>query len=91
MDTERGCSARSGLERPVGAFCVLRGAIIDRLTIRAALSRTARQYEFPSGYSTYFGPERFTVGEQYFRHSADLVVRLQPPSKQYKVYINPPL
>jgi hypothetical protein len=75
MDSERGSGARPGLERPVGTFRILREVIIDRLTIRAALSRTARQYEFPSGYSTYFGPERFTVGEQYFRHSADLVVR----------------
>ncbi|KAF8232445.1 Actin/actin-like protein [Tricholoma matsutake] len=40
---------------------------------QAALSRPARQYEFPTGYTTYFGPERFTVGEQYFRHAADLV------------------
>lgn len=40
------------------------------------MTRVARQYEFPTGFNTYFGPERFTVGEQYFRHSADLIVRL---------------
>jgi Actin len=75
MDSEYSCGARAGLERPVGAFRILRELTNIFLTDRAAMSRPARQYEFPTGYSTYFGPERFTVGEQYFRHSADLIVR----------------
>ncbi|KAG1725955.1 actin-domain-containing protein [Suillus occidentalis] len=29
---------------------------------QAAASRPARQYEFPTGYNTYFGPERYLVG-----------------------------
>ncbi|PPQ79564.1 hypothetical protein CVT25_003446 [Psilocybe cyanescens] len=38
-----------------------------------AASRPNRQYEFPSGYSTYFGSERFLVGEQYFTHNPQLI------------------
>ena len=41
---------------------------------RAAAQRSPRQYEFPSGFNTYFGPERFSVGEQFFFHSPQLVV-----------------
>lgn len=41
---------------------------------RAAAARPARQYEFPTGYNTYFGAERFSVGEQFFSHSRELVV-----------------
>jgi hypothetical protein len=44
---------------------------------RSAASRPARQYEFPTGYNAYFGPERFTVGEQFFFHSPHLVVCCQ--------------
>ncbi|OJA15304.1 hypothetical protein AZE42_00956 [Rhizopogon vesiculosus] len=40
---------------------------------QAAASRPARQYEFPTGYNTYFGPERYQVGEQFFFHSPQLV------------------
>jgi actin-like protein 6A len=39
---------------------------------QVAASRPARQYEFPTGYNTYFGPERFAVGEQFFSHSREL-------------------
>jgi len=42
---------------------------------RLAAQRPARQYEFPTGYNAYFGPERFQVGEQFFYHSPQLVVR----------------
>ncbi|CAA7260168.1 unnamed protein product [Cyclocybe aegerita] len=38
-----------------------------------AAQRTARQYEFPTGYNNYFGLERFQVGEQFFTHSPQLV------------------
>ncbi|KAF9534416.1 actin-related protein Arp4p [Crepidotus variabilis] len=34
--------------------------------------RPPRQYEFPTGYSAYFGMERFQVGEQLFNHGAAL-------------------
>ena len=34
-----------------------------------------RHYEFPTGFNTYFGPERFQVGELFLAHSRDLVVR----------------
>jgi len=44
---------------------------------RAASQRPLRHYEFPTGFNTYFGPERFQVGELYFAHSRELVVR--PP------------
>jgi len=34
--------------------------------------RTPRQYEFPTGYSAYFGMERFQLGEHLFAHSPAL-------------------
>ncbi|KAI0254295.1 actin-related protein Arp4p [Lactifluus subvellereus] len=40
---------------------------------QAAAQRSARHYEFPTGFNTYFGPERFQVGELFFSHSRDLV------------------
>ncbi|KAI0301802.1 actin-related protein Arp4p [Multifurca ochricompacta] len=40
---------------------------------QAASQRPARHYEFPTGFNTYFGPERFQVGELFFAHSRDLV------------------
>ncbi|KAH9179969.1 actin-like protein Arp4p [Lactarius sanguifluus] len=40
---------------------------------QAAAQRPARHYEFPTGFNTYFGPERFQVGELFFAHSRDLV------------------
>jgi len=39
---------------------------------QAAAARSARQYEFPTGYNHYFGPERFTVGELFFNHPPQL-------------------
>ncbi|EIN10671.1 actin-like protein Arp4p [Punctularia strigosozonata HHB-11173 SS5] len=41
----------------------------------AAAARPPRQYEFPTGFSTYFGAERFTVGEMFFRHSPQLAAQ----------------
>ncbi|CAK5275750.1 unnamed protein product [Mycena citricolor] len=35
-------------------------------------SKPARQYEFPTGQTAWFGSERFTVGEQFFHHSPHL-------------------
>ncbi|KAF8897287.1 actin-related protein Arp4p [Infundibulicybe gibba] len=40
---------------------------------QAAAARPPKQYEFPSGYNTYFGTDRFTVGEQFFWHSPQLI------------------
>ncbi|KAH7887939.1 actin family [Phlebopus sp. FC_14] len=40
---------------------------------QAAAARPPRQYEFPTGYNTYFGPERFQVGEEFFYYSPQLV------------------
>ncbi|KAI0313824.1 actin-related protein Arp4p [Amylostereum chailletii] len=37
-----------------------------------AAARPPKQYEFATGFSTYFGPERFQVGELFFTHSRDL-------------------
>ncbi|KAI0346919.1 Actin/actin-like protein [Trametopsis cervina] len=37
-----------------------------------AAQKGSRHYEFPTGYSNYFGVERFIVGEQYFMHTAQL-------------------
>jgi len=42
---------------------------------QAAASRQPRQYEFPTGYNTYFGAERFQVGEEFFFHSPQLVAQ----------------
>lgn len=41
---------------------------------RAAASRAPRQYEFPTGYNTWFGAERYYVGEQFFNHSPQMSV-----------------
>ncbi|GJE84617.1 actin-related protein [Phanerochaete sordida] len=40
---------------------------------QAAAQRGPRHYEFPTGYNTYFGAERFNVGELYFSHTPQLV------------------
>jgi len=40
-----------------------------------------RHYEFPTGFNTYFGPERFQVGELFLAHSRDLVVSTYFPSQ----------
>ncbi|KAG6332297.1 hypothetical protein ID866_6792 [Astraeus odoratus] len=42
---------------------------------QAAAARPARQYEFPTGFNTYFGSERFQVGEEFFYHSPQLVAQ----------------
>jgi hypothetical protein len=44
------------------------------------MQRPMRHYEFPTGFNTYFGPERFQVGELFFAHSRDLVVSFSFPS-----------
>lgn len=41
---------------------------------RQALHRGAKQYEFPTGYNYYFGPERFTIGELFFNHPSQMQV-----------------
>ncbi|KAJ7086677.1 brg1-associated factor b [Mycena epipterygia] len=40
---------------------------------QVAASRPPRQYEFPTGYSAWFAQERFSVGEQFFYHSPQLL------------------
>ncbi|PFH52679.1 hypothetical protein AMATHDRAFT_74136 [Amanita thiersii Skay4041] len=40
---------------------------------QAAAARQPKQYEFPTGFNTAFGSERFQVGEQFFWHSPQLV------------------
>ncbi|KAA1466159.1 Actin/actin-like protein [Dentipellis sp. KUC8613] len=40
---------------------------------QAAASRAARQYEFPTGYNTYFHTDRYAVGELFFTHNRELV------------------
>jgi actin-like protein 6B len=50
------------------------------LSPRVAMARPPRQYEFPTGYNSYFGPERFGVGEQFFHHSQQMLVRPNPKS-----------
>ncbi|KAL4076536.1 actin family, partial [Scleroderma yunnanense] len=42
---------------------------------QVAAARPPRQYEFPTGFNTYFGPERFQVGEEFFYHSPQLVAQ----------------
>ncbi|KAG5654458.1 hypothetical protein H0H81_001957 [Sphagnurus paluster] len=38
-----------------------------------AASRPPKPYEFPTGYNSYFGGERLSVGEQFFYHPQALV------------------
>ncbi|KAJ8086375.1 NuA4 histone acetyltransferase subunit [Marasmius tenuissimus] len=38
-----------------------------------AMQRPPRQYEFPTGYNTFFGADRYHVGELYFYHKPNLV------------------
>ncbi|KAI6099856.1 actin family [Pisolithus thermaeus] len=42
---------------------------------QAAAARPPRLYEFPTGFNTSFGPERFQVGEEFFYHSPQLVAQ----------------
>lgn len=51
--------------------------VTQPLVTRVVAARPPRQYEFPTGFNTYFGPERFQVGEEFFYHSPQLVVRRQ--------------
>jgi actin-like protein 6A len=41
---------------------------------QVAASRPPRQYEFPTGYNSWFAQERYSVGEQFFWHSPQLMV-----------------
>jgi hypothetical protein len=43
-------------------------------SLRAVASRPPKQYEFPTGYNTYFYSDRFHVGEQLFFHTPQLIV-----------------
>ena len=76
MDTERRRRARPGMERPVRFIYPPLPLRVSSPPPRAAAQRPPRHYEFPTGFNTYFGPERFQVGELFFAHSRDLVVRL---------------
>ncbi|KAI0303141.1 actin-like protein Arp4p [Russula brevipes] len=50
------------------------GGVLDQgWNEHAASQRPVRHYEFPTGFNTYFGPDRFQVGELFFAHSRDLV------------------
>ncbi|KAJ6539152.1 actin-related protein Arp4p [Mycena capillaripes] len=40
---------------------------------QVAASRPPRQYEFPTGYNSWFAQERYSVGEQFFWHSPQLL------------------
>jgi hypothetical protein len=83
MDTERRRRARPGMERPVRFIYPYPMRFPHHsffFPSRAAAQRPPRHYEFPTGFNTYFGPERFQVGELFFAHSRDLVVRLFPLS-----------
>ncbi|TFL00058.1 actin family [Pterulicium gracile] len=40
---------------------------------QAAAARPPKQYEFPTGYNSFFGYERLTIGEQFFHHSPSLI------------------
>ncbi|TRM68368.1 actin family [Schizophyllum amplum] len=43
------------------------GGILDSgWNDQAALRHGTKQYEFATGYNTYFGPERYLIGEQFF-------------------------
>ncbi|KAJ7179318.1 actin-related protein Arp4p [Mycena filopes] len=40
---------------------------------QVAASRPPRQYEFPTGYNTWFTSERYSVGEHFFWHSPQML------------------
>ena len=54
------------------------GVVADRC--RVAIRHGSKQYEFATGYSTYFGPERYIIGEQFFNTNVGQNVRYFPPS-----------
>lgn len=76
MDPERLRMHGPRLERPVGRHFPVAVITQTHPHCSAAAARPPRQYEFPTGYNSYFGAERFAVGEMLFRHSAQLAVRL---------------
>jgi len=61
-------------EREIDEWVQHCAAVLDQgWNDAAAQSRPPRPYEFPTGLNTYFGTERFQVGEQFFWHSPALV------------------
>ena len=56
------------------------GCLLQGWNDQVAQQQGVRHYEFPTGFNTYFtGQERFAVGEQFFAHSQQLIVRLFYP------------
>lgn len=54
--------------------CLIR-VLLPNCPDRAASTRHARHYEFPTGFNMLFGGERFHVGEQFFTHPPHMIVR----------------
>ncbi|THV03307.1 actin-related protein Arp4p [Dendrothele bispora CBS 962.96] len=46
---------------------------------QSAAMRPPRQYEFPTGFNPWFGPERFQIGEQFFWNSPQTMASPNPP------------
>lgn len=86
MDTKCCWCFRTRMERSV-CFLLSKNFLPPFIDIlhRAAAQRSPRQYEFPTGFNTYFGPERFSVGEQFFFHSPQLVVCTRSSFMSYKL------
>jgi hypothetical protein len=53
-----------------------------------AASKQARQYEFPNGYNTFYGPERYRLGESFFSHLPGVSVRLDSRAQVANTLIN---
>ncbi|EKM80508.1 hypothetical protein AGABI1DRAFT_113677 [Agaricus bisporus var. burnettii JB137-S8] len=61
-------------EREIDEWIQHCAAVLDQgWNDAAAQSRPPKLYEFPTGFNTYFGMERYQVGEQFFWHSPALV------------------
>lgn len=79
MDPERRYSSRTRMERAVSAQTFLGVTTLRSSSTRVAATRPLRQYEFPTGFNTYYGPQRFQVGEEFFYYSPQLIVCLSLP------------
>ncbi|KXN87872.1 Actin-related protein 4 [Leucoagaricus sp. SymC.cos] len=61
-------------EREIDEWIQHCAAVLDQgWNDAAAQSRPPRSYEFPTGFNSYFGMERYQVGEQFFWHTPALV------------------
>jgi len=84
MDSELCRCVGSRMEWQVG---INSGGVhnLPNIFCSAAQARPPRQYEFPTGFNSYFGMERYQVGEQLFWYTPALVVCV-PPALLYSIH-----